>query len=303
VVPPPPANTTAPSIPGPSSVGVNSTLTTSNGIWSNNPTSFTYQWYSGASPIPSQTTASYLTVSGDIGSTITCQVIAINAGGSSAPEPSNPIVVVPLTLTILQYNSLALGNSFVWGGVVTFNLDTNLSPHSYTAITSSIPATQVPGSANLTHVTIGNSVTTIGAYAFLQCTALTSIIIPDSVTSIGINTFEGCSALTSVTIGNSVTSIGYSAFASCTTLISIIIPNSVTSIDDFAFDSCTALTSVTIGNLVTSIGANAFNSCIALATVTIAANNQLGITSPTNNPPGVQFFGALQNVATVVPTP
>ena len=69
---------------------------TSNGIWSNNPTSFAYQWYRGANPIPSQTNASYTTQQADIGSTITCQVVAINAGGSIAPAISNPIVVVPV---------------------------------------------------------------------------------------------------------------------------------------------------------------------------------------------------------------
>ena len=96
VVPPTPSVNTAPSIPGPSSVGVNSTLTTDNGTWSNNPTSFTYQWYSGGNTqIVGQTTDSYITVAGDIGSTITCQVLAINAGGSSVPATSNPIGVVP----------------------------------------------------------------------------------------------------------------------------------------------------------------------------------------------------------------
>ena len=47
---------------------------------------------------------------------------------------------------------------------------------------------------------------------------MTSITIPNSVTSIGIWAFEGCSGLTSVTIPNSVTSIAYSAFGSCTNL-------------------------------------------------------------------------------------
>ena len=40
--------------------------------------------------------------------------------------------------------------------------------------------------SSLTSVTIPNSVTSIGDYAFWYCTSLTSVTIPNSVTSIGI---------------------------------------------------------------------------------------------------------------------
>ena len=56
------------------------------------------------------------------------------------------------------------------------------------------------------------SVTSIGEFAFNDCTGLTSVTIGNSVTSIGEWAFENCTGLTSVTIGNSVTSIGKSAF-------------------------------------------------------------------------------------------
>ena len=62
---------------------------------------------------------------------------------------------------------------------------------------------------------IPNSVTSIGKYAFANCSGLTSVTIPDSVTSIGEWAFNHCSGLTSVTIGNGVTSIGNSAFYGC----------------------------------------------------------------------------------------
>ena len=62
---------------------------------------------------------------------------------------------------------------------------------------------------------IPSSVTSIGDWAFYDCSSLTSINIPNSVTSIGTFAFYGCSALTSITIPNSVTSIGSYAFQSC----------------------------------------------------------------------------------------
>ena len=82
--------------------------------------------------------------------------------------------------------------------------------------------------------------------------------IPNSVTSIGEWAFSNCSGLTSVTIPNSVTSIGWGAFDMCTGLTSVTIPNSVTHIDEWAFRDCSSLTSVTIPNSVTSIGEEAF---------------------------------------------
>ena len=45
-------------------------------------------------------------------------------------------------------------------------------------------------------VTIPDSVTEIGSYAFYGCTSLTSITIPDSVTVIGDGAFENCESLT-----------------------------------------------------------------------------------------------------------
>ena len=149
----------------------------------------------------------------------------------------------------------------------------------------------------LKDLTIPNSVTSIGYYAFVGCTSLTSITIPNSVTSIGYYAFYGCSGLTSVTIPNSVTSIGNSAFWNCTGLTSVtldnnaivsaerldtsmksifgnqvrtyVLGNSVTRIGKYAFYGCSGLTSVTIPNSVTSIGDYAFDGCTSLTAVTI----------------------------------
>ena len=64
-------------------------------------------------------------------------------------------------------------------------------------------------------VELGNSVTSIGACAFLYCYSLESIAISDSVTNIGNYAFQDCYSLASITIPDSVTSIGNQAFETC----------------------------------------------------------------------------------------
>ena len=123
--------------------------------------------------------------------------------------------------------------------------------------------------SSLTSVTIPDSVTSIGSSAFYKCRSLTSVTIPDSVTTIEYGAFDGCSSLTSVTIPYSVTTIRDSVFWGCTSLTSVTIPDSVTSIEKRAFIYCSSLTSVTIPDSVTKIGEYAFEYCTSLTSVTI----------------------------------
>ena len=129
----------------------------------------------------------------------------------------------------------------------------------------------------LVSVTIPNTVTSIGGYAFHGCDNLYIIryqgtikqwceifrivelmnygktykqlyingeeiagelVIPNDVTKIGSNAFIGCTGLTKIEIPNSVTTIGFRAFVNCIGLISITIPDSITSIGDNAFGRC-----------------------------------------------------------------
>ena len=124
--------------------------------------------------------------------------------------------------------------------------------------------------SGLTTITIPDSVTSIGQYAFYQCSGLTTITIPDSVTSIGQYAFYECSGLTTITIPDSVTSIGQYAFYQCSGLTSITIGNGVTSISEYAFRGCSGLTNITIPEGVTSIGYYAFGGCSGLTNITIS---------------------------------
>ena len=122
----------------------------------------------------------------------------------------------------------------------------------------SINSICVPTSLKSVTITGGTSV---GRYAFYECSNLTSIVVPSSVTSIGDSAFYGCSRLTSIAIPNKVTSIGDSAFRGCSGFTSVVIPDSVTSVGGNAFYGCNGLTSIVIPNSVTSIGGYAFYGC------------------------------------------
>ena len=159
--------------------------------------------------------------------------------------------------------------------------------------------------ANLTSVTLLDSVTNIGYNAFESCTSLAEITIPVGVTSIGYGAFEFCTSLTNITVAESnpvyssregvlfgqdtlikyppgrageytipsdVTIIGAVAFRSCASLTSITIPDGVTIIEDDAFAFCAGLSSVTIPGSVTHIGNTAFGYCSALTNIVIPAS-------------------------------
>ncbi len=94
-------------------------------------------------------------------------------------------------------------------------------------------------------IDIKNGVTTIGDYAFYNCSSLISITIPNSVIRIGDRAFYNCASLQSIAIPNSVTSIGNGAFYGCD-ITSINIPNSVITIGYNAFFRCNSLTRINV---------------------------------------------------------
>ena len=139
-------------------------------------------------------------------------------------------------------------------------------------------------------------VTSIGAYAFYNCTTLSIINIPEGVTSIGYGafnnctelfgvnmsvncpltriesaTFQGCKNLSGMVIPLSVTSIGNQAFDQCSKLSYLMIPDGVTSIGGGAFNQCSRLPKVTLPASLTSIGGSAFNECSSLTELSIPA--------------------------------
>ncbi len=130
-------------------------------------------------------------------------------------------------------------------------------------------------SCSLTSISIGENITSIGAYAFWMCTSLTgSLTLPDGLTTIGEYAFYGCSHLTgSLILPDGLTTIGEHAFCGCSGLTgSLTLPDGLTTIEKVAFSDCTGLTSITVGDNVISIGDYAFDGCSSLTSITIGEN-------------------------------
>ena len=122
---------------------------------------------------------------------------------------------------------------------------------------------------NIHSVTIPESVTSIGKYAFARCSSLTSLKLGENIKTIGDHAFYYCIKLESVTIPQSVTFMGDRAFTGCAQLNSLTINDAAISIGDWTFDECYKLTTLSLGEKIKTIGDYAFYDCRILNNVTI----------------------------------
>lgn len=92
-----------------------------------------------------------------------------------------------------------------------------------TNFTKDAPAPWADQADQITTVEVEGTVTSVGATAFKDCTALTTVNIADGVEYIEAGAFNGCTALTEVNIPLSVGYIKTGAFKGCTALTSVTI--------------------------------------------------------------------------------
>ena len=82
----------------------------------------------------------------------------------------------------------------------------------------------------------GKTITTIGSYAFLECTVVSEINIPNSIVKIENRAFYCCSDISSIVIPDSVKIIEDEAFCGCEKLSNITFSSNLTSLGHFVFD-------------------------------------------------------------------
>ena len=183
--------------------------------------------------------------------------------------------------------------------VVTNNGQTNsyngdvVIPETVTSEGAGYPVTAIAmnafnGSIGLTHVTIPNTIKSIGYCAFWDCMGLTTVTIPESVTSIGDYAFANCYALTEL-VYNAVScdNFNWSTPFIYSNIETISIGDNVKTIPDYFACELESLKTVMIGKSVTEVGVAAFDECVGLTSVHIkdlAAWCSISFYSWTSNP-------------------
>ena len=108
----------------------------------------------------------------------------------------------------------------------------------------------------ITFVKLDEGVTSIGRYAFQDCSTLEKVSLPQSLTTIGLRAFQNCTSLSEVAIPTNVNTVGTDAFGNCTNLKKIIFNNVLTEENLSAYiDNCIALQEVAVANAGSTVTA------------------------------------------------
>ena len=119
---------------------------------------------------------------------------------------------------------LFAANSGSCGEGLTWKLSSGTLTISGTGWMDSYSSEDAPWHSRRTQIreiTISEGVTSIGQYAFAECTNVTSISIPSSVTELNRGCFYACESMTSIKIPQSVTRIDEDVFNACEKLTDI----------------------------------------------------------------------------------
>lgn len=185
----------------------------------------------------------------------------------------------------------------------TLNLNANFE------ILNSVVGVASPFS-NISNLSIGEKVTSIGQYAFFGAKKLKSVSIPNSVVSLGISAFADCTFMSDISLGSSIMQLGTLALSGCNSLLNInvddanskfssvdgvlftkdqaaliqyplsrsgdySIPAKVKTIEASAFQYSNGLKSVSIPQSITIIQSSAFANCTELISVSIGHGDSI----------------------------
>ena len=116
----------------------------------------------------------------------------------------------------------------------------------------------------IVEVNFENGITTVGGYAFRNCSRLQKVTLPSSLQSIKQSAFNHCAELTSIEIPEGTETIDEFAFASCEALADVTIPESMKTIKRYAFRGCNKLRKVKT-NRDCILGTQAFPDYVSIS--------------------------------------
>ena len=159
--------------------------------------------------------------------------------------------------------------------------------------TIKIASSAFSGRTGLTSITIPNSVTSIGNFAFNGCTSLKDLRIEDgeSTLSLGYETYKSSSngeglfydcPLETIYLGRRLSystgsSYGYSPFYGISTLASVTLGSKFTTIPQYMFGKCGTIESLTIPASVLDIDSEAFTGTTLIKTIFLGNTRPTGV--------------------------
>ena len=117
----------------------------------------------------------------------------------------------------------------------------------FTSLTT-IPEDAFNGCSKLVTIQLSNSITSVGARAFMGCNALKDFRFPENAITIGESAFQGCSLMSSIALNKALTQIEAHTFDGCAALTKVEFPAAINVIGEQAFANCTGLTKVIVNN-------------------------------------------------------
>ncbi len=201
-------------------------------------------------------------------------------------------------ITVLPYSILNVDGGNIISGYYSNETVVNIPASSSTGVPVTAIADEVFKNKSIISATIPDSVTSIGDYAFYNCSGITEVNLSIGLESIGKSAFYGCTGLTEIEVPNSVTEIGEKAFKGCENLKKVTLPfvgrtrdasgeeatfeyifqgmfmnlteviiTDATQIGDSAFFDFNLVEKITLNDEITSIGSYAFSFCEKLTEI------------------------------------
>ena len=190
----------------------------------------------------------------------------INLSLENVIEINNAAFMNCLSLTNVTSNSVKHIGEYAFAGCK--NLET-INFNNLETIGEYAFATLDNQSANkLTEINFGDSLTSIGEYAFYGSQNVNKINLGQGITSIGAFAFSNLTSLESVSIANTIEVISECLFANDEKLKTVDIKG-IKMIEGGAFMNCSVLEAIDLSN-ATYIGMEAFSSCLGLTSVDLS---------------------------------
>lgn len=183
------------------------------------------------------------------------------------------------------------------------DVETDYTYDNYNTSTTSGYYTLTKKYPTATKIVLPDEITSVGKFAFYQCTKLKNITLSSGITSIGEDAFRDCRSLIEVSIPSNVNSIGNCAFFQCYSLSKVVISEGIKHIGQQSFAACNNFTNINIPLSIESLGYGAFMGNNKLISVTYNETIYTNITKLTtdleNNGVIVNKYGVFDNTGLI----